>query len=297
MDLLISLYDRLKELRETGVKMKDIAEVIGVYSSVLSSLYSSVLPHYANLCNSGTNTDTALEEALKQVNNISKRKLLGSINEIHEKAMRIEPHYTATNRGYSPFIDNIYKETAKYSKHVSAYSGLYTAYSISSYCDGLKAEPYLVCSVKDNENMPRVYNRTITGETSAGAGVFPQNNLGYVFINEAKIVSIALKVMYLQLPVIDKPKLIKGVYLSHDYNRNPIARRVVLIREGDEISVEEFEKYETRIIKKEQLDDRLLPYYNYTCQEEDLIRSMFIISPDKSIDDLALEKKMLKLLR
>ncbi|MFI3267076.1 MAG: hypothetical protein R3Y51_00005 [Rikenellaceae bacterium] len=297
MDLLISLYDRLKKLRETGVKMKDIAEIAGVYSSVLSSLYSSVLPHYANLCASGADTDSALDEALKQVNNISKRKLLSCINDIHEKVMRIEPHYTSSNNGYSPFVDNIYKETAKYTKNVSSYAGLYTAYSASSYCDGMKSEPYLICSINEGENMPRVYSKIPTGETSIGAGMFPQNNLGYIFVNETKMVSIALKVLYLQLPTISQPQFIKGIYLCHDYNRSPIARRIVLVREGNEIPVEEFEKnFESKVIFKDNIDESLKQYYDYTCQSEDLIRSFFIMSPDKNVNDLELEKKMLQLL-
>lgn len=296
MDLLISLYDRLKKLRETGVKMKDIAEIAGVYSSVLSSLYSSVLPCYANLCASGIDADSALDEALRQVNNISKRKLLGSINDIHEKVMRIEPHYTSPHNGYSPFIDNIYKETAKFTKNVSSYTGLYTAYSVSSYCDGLKAEPYLISPISEGENMPKVYSKTPFGGTSVGVGIFPQSNLGYIFINDTKITNIALKVLYLQLPAIGFPKYIKGIYLDHDYNHNPIARRIVLVREGEELPVEEFEKLSATIIKKDEIDETRMLYYNYTCQNEDLIRSLFVMSPDKNSNDLELEKKMLHLL-
>ena len=49
MDKLVSLYERMKKLREAGVRMKDISEETGIASSVLSSLYSSVLPTYINL--------------------------------------------------------------------------------------------------------------------------------------------------------------------------------------------------------------------------------------------------------
>ena len=52
MDKLVSLYERMKKLRESGVRMKDIAEETDIASSVLSSLYSSVLPMYINLLTS-----------------------------------------------------------------------------------------------------------------------------------------------------------------------------------------------------------------------------------------------------
>ena len=53
MDRLLSLYERMKKLRESGVRMKDISEETDIASSVLSSLYSSVLPMYVNLVSGG----------------------------------------------------------------------------------------------------------------------------------------------------------------------------------------------------------------------------------------------------
>lgn len=40
MDKLIFLYEQLKKIRESGVKVKDISEETDIASSVLSSLYS-----------------------------------------------------------------------------------------------------------------------------------------------------------------------------------------------------------------------------------------------------------------
>lgn len=77
MDKLVSLYERMKKLRESGVRMKDIAEETDIASSVLSSLYSSVLPMYINLVSNGEDEEKALDKSLLQVNNVSKRKLLG----------------------------------------------------------------------------------------------------------------------------------------------------------------------------------------------------------------------------
>ena len=85
MNRLVLLYERMKKLRESGVRMKDISEETDIASSVLSSLYSSVLPMYVNLLSGGDDPETALDKALQQVNNVSKRKLLGCLDELYEK--------------------------------------------------------------------------------------------------------------------------------------------------------------------------------------------------------------------
>ena len=85
MDKLALLYERMKKLRESGVKVKEISEETDIASSVLSSLYSSVLPMYVNLLSSGTEPEASLDQALQQVNNVSKRKLLGCLDDLYEK--------------------------------------------------------------------------------------------------------------------------------------------------------------------------------------------------------------------
>ena len=91
MDRLLSLYERMKKLRESGVRMKDISEETDIASSVLSSLYSSVLPMYVNLVSGGEEQEAALDKALQQVNNVSKRKLLGCLDTLYDKVNHIEP--------------------------------------------------------------------------------------------------------------------------------------------------------------------------------------------------------------
>lgn len=49
MNELIEIYKRIEYLRNNGVKMKDIADRIDMAPSVLSALYSSVLPTYMEL--------------------------------------------------------------------------------------------------------------------------------------------------------------------------------------------------------------------------------------------------------
>ena len=295
MDKLVSLYERMKKLRESGIRMKDIAEETDIASSVLSSLYSSVLPMYINLVSNGEDEEKALDQSLLQVNNVSKRKLLGCIDKLHEKVHAIEPRLL-NKTSARPFIDDLEKEAANYLSNAGVYAGLYLAYSSSSFSDGLKVEPYMITSINDGDTFPKVYSQNMSGDYYVGIGVFSPFQIGYLMFNEQKRLQLALKVVYLQLPIIEYPSFLKGIYLTHDYNRNPIARRVIFIRQGDEIPLDEFAKLRTEVIPKEILTEEQQMYYDYTCEPGDTIKSMMLVSPQKSMEDLKREKQLLKLL-
>lgn len=296
MDRLVSLYERMKKLRESGVRMKDISEETDIASSVLSSLYSSVLPMYINLLSNGEEKEKALDKSLQQVNNVSKRKLLGCLDALYEKVHAIEPRLINSKNNGRPFLDDIEKEAINYLPNAGVYTGLYLAYSSSSFSDGLKVEPYMIASITDGDTMPKVYSQNMSGDYYTGVGLFSPFQIGYLMFNEQKRLQLALKVVYLQLPIIEYPTFLKGIYLTHDYNRNPIARRIIFIRQGDEISLDEFAKLRTEVIPKEKLTEEQLSYYHYTCEPGDVIKSMMLVSPEKNVDDLKREKDLLKLL-
>lgn len=296
MDRLVLLYEKMKKLRECGVRMKDISEETDIASSVLSSLYSSVLPMYVNLLSGGEEMEAALDKALQQVNNVSKRKLLGCLDELYDKVCHMEPRLMSSRNNGKSFWDEVEREAVKYLPHAGAYTGLYLAYSASSYSEGLKVEPYMIASIVDGETLPKVYSQSMSGDYYTGVGLFSPFQIGYLMFNEQKRLQLALKVIYLQLPIMEYPKLIKGVYLTHDYNRNPIARRILFVRQGDEISLEEFAELRTRVIPKAELSPEESDFYEYTWHPGDVIRSMMLVSPDRNMDDLKREKKILELL-
>ena len=172
MDRLLSLYERMKKLRESGVRMKDISEETDIASSVLSSLYSSVLPMYVNLISNGEDKEKALDKSLQQVNNVSKRKLLGCLDTLYEKVHAIEPRLINGKKNERPFLDDIEKEAINYLPNAGVYTGLYLAYSSSSFSDGLKVEPYMIASITDGDTMPKVYSQNMSGDYYTGIGLF-----------------------------------------------------------------------------------------------------------------------------
>ena len=137
------------------------------------------------------------------MNNVSKRKQLGSIEELYQKAMHIEPRFVANNG--RPFFEEIEKEAVKYLPNANVYSGFYLSYSRSSFCDGLKIEPYLISTLADGETMPRVYCQSMSGEYYIGTGIFSPCQVGYLLFNDQKRLQLALKVIYLQLPMLEYP--------------------------------------------------------------------------------------------
>ena len=67
MDELKEIYERICFLRQKGVKMKEIAEKSGFSPSVLSAIYSTVLPAYFKELQKGCEENEALDKALVSV--------------------------------------------------------------------------------------------------------------------------------------------------------------------------------------------------------------------------------------
>ena len=109
MEELLEIYKRIEDLRNKGVKMKDIADKTNMPASVLSSLYSSVLPTFARSVKKGMTEEEALDYALSQVNNVSKKRLLGNLTEMKEQLLELDP-VTTGNQKEIPFVRMLTEE-------------------------------------------------------------------------------------------------------------------------------------------------------------------------------------------
>ncbi len=293
MNELPDIYKRIEYLRNKGVKMKEMADYTNMAASVLSSLYSSVLPTYIEQVKKGTGEEEALDYALSQVNNVSKKRLLGSLKELKERLYALEP-VQATGQKSNPVLTMLTEEMARSTQDAYNYNGIYISYSLSSSRQALKAEPYLICPSENNEYVKVVHNSAYN-ITHYGTCLFSNHQNAYLFFNEREAPQIALFTIYLQLPMYDFPHMLKGLYLSLDYNRNPIARRILFVKYSDSTSIDDFLELKGRIIPQEELTDELLPYYNYTCQKEDCIKTCSVPSPRLDATDLEREKKLLEI--
>ena len=272
MNELIEIYKRIEYLRNNGVKMKEIADHTQMAASVISSLYSSVLPTYIGEVKKGIAEEEALDYALSQVNNVSKKRLLGSLESMKARLLELEPPQEGEKRK-SPF---------------------WMSYSLSSAADALKVEPYLIAASENNEYV-RVVHMSAYNTTHAGVGLFNNHTTSYILFNERECPELALFTIYLQLPMYDFPQMLKGLYLCLDYNRNPIARRILFVKQSDSTDMDEFLALKGGIIPKDKITEDLMPYYDYTCRPGDYIKTCTVPSPSLNTQDLEREKKMLEL--
>lgn len=150
MDELTDIYKRIEYLRNNGVKMKEIADRVDMAPSVLSALYSSVLPAYIDLLKTRT-PDEALDEALALVNNVSKKRLLNNVGSVRLLLQEMEPDVQSEAESGNSFIKLLGKEAKESVQEVYNYSGMYLSYSLSSSTDSLKIEPYMICASENNE--------------------------------------------------------------------------------------------------------------------------------------------------
>lgn len=291
MNELFEIYKRIEYLRNNGVKMKEIADHTQMAASVLSSLYSSVLPAYIGEVKRGIAEEEALDYALSLVNNVSKKRLLGNLEDMKEKLFALEPA-PGGEKKKCPFWDMLSKEIQSSAQEAYNYSGTYMSYSLASSGNALKVEPYLIAASENNEYV-RVVHMSAYNTTHSGVGLFNNHTTSYILFNERESPELALFTIYLQLPMYDFPQMLKGLYLSLDYNRNPIARRILFVKQGDSTDIDDFLSLKGKIIPRDQLPEELIPYYEYTCQPGDFIKTCTVPSPSLDIQDLEKEKRML----
>lgn len=293
MNDLLDIYKRIEYLRNKGVKMKEIADYVNMAASVLSSLYSSVLPAFVSCVKKDMPEEDALDYALSQVNNVSKKRLLGNLTELKESLFELEP---AMNNGQkdNPFMNMLTEEMSRSAQDVYNYSGIYISYSLSSSSDSLKIEPYLIAPSENNDYV-KVAHMSAYNTTHWGVGIFSNHQNSYIMFNERETPQVALFTIYLQLPMYEYPRMLKGLYLCLDYNRNPIARRILFIKYSDSTCMDDFLELKGELVPKDKLTEEQLHYYNYTCQEGDYIKTCTVPSPQLNEKDLEREKKMLKI--
>lgn len=287
---LQNLYQRIEYLRNQGIKMKEIADHIGMTPSVLSALYSTVLPAYFESLRT-CNEEQALNDALALVNNISKKRLLTNLQD----TLSLLQTYTISSPDtLAPLTQALVEGLRTSASEISNYQGTYISYSLSSSSDALKIEPFLFTTSEDGQAI-RIGRISAYRTIQWGCGIINNHQNLYITFSETTPPQLNLVTLYLQLPFREHPRLLRGLYLALDYNRNPIARRIILIKQSDNSSVNDFIHIKSGIIPRTQLTPEQEVYYRYTCQSGDYIKMCTVPSPHLDESDLEKEKRMLEL--
>ena len=169
--------------------------------SVLSALYSSVLPAYIDLLKTRT-PDEALDEALALVNNVSKKRLLNNVGSVRLLLQEMEPDVQSEAENGNSFIKLLGKEAKESVQEVYNYSGMYLSYSLSSSTDSLKIEPYMICASENNEYV-KVGMINAYKSVHWGSGIISNHQNSYLMFNERDLPQFALVTIYLQLPHLE----------------------------------------------------------------------------------------------
>lgn len=292
MNDLQEFYKRIEYLRSNGTKMKEIADWVGMAPSVLSSLYTTVLPAFFDSAKTMPEEE-ALDQALSLVNNVSKRKLLSGLEDTLNRLDELEPTALRPQKGI-PFIDSLNEEIALSARKISNISGLYTSYSLSSSSDCLKCEPYII-ALSENKDHIRIGRLNAYDEVQWGIGVNGDPQNFYCMFSESPVPPLILVTLYLQIPMFKTPRQLRGLYLGLDYNRNPVARRILFIKESESTDTEVFLSMKRGLIARKDLTPEQQAYYDYTCQAGDYIKMCTVPSLRMDESDLIKEKKMLAL--
>ncbi len=295
MEDLKEIYERISFLRKKGVKMKEMAEQTGISPSVFSAIYSTVLPAYLKNIEKGESEDEALNNALIWVNNVSKKRLLGSLVQLKSAlfTMEITPK-THTENSSNPFLTQLENNMKDTLNRISNFSGIYLSYSVSSGNHSLKIEPYIITPA-ENGCYVEVGHNNAYGVTHWGTVMMNGINHLYLTFNENQPPQLALYHICLKLPMYDRPPFLRGLYTCFDYNYNPVARRILFVKHSDSIARDEFMKLKGELKAYEVLNEKEQAYYDYTCQPEDIIRMCNIPSPKMTEEDLVTEKKILSI--
>jgi len=286
-ELLKELYERISELRRQRVRMKDIAIHINMQSSVVSALYSSVLPIFlANVDSMGETA--ALDYAVSQVNNVSKKRILSSLPEICRRLKTFVPEHIYPSKGF--FIDSLGRFAIKGGVEADDYLGVYDTYSLSSARDALKVEPIILSRGDAGEIM--AVRKSVYNTINKGVAILSNAHGMYLMLNELDGSKLAMVSMFIQLPFYEKARFFRGLYLALDYNRNPIARRILLVKRDASFVVDNPDELEGKLIAPEDLEGDMVYYYNYV---SDIIKICSIPFPKFNSDDLISEKEILSI--
>ena len=237
--------------------------------------------------------DASLDKALSNVNNLSRKKLMEMLDAMSASVNELQSHHKSSGtKGTHPFIRFMKNATLASSAKLGSLQGTYMSYSCSSSVRALKAEPFYF-KVSEEQNCFAVGRKSVHGSIREGIGIIQEQQILYLLLNAFKEPNMSLVTVYLQLPFLENIRYLKGMYMVPDYNKNPIARRIVLVKLSDECVMDDFEDIDARIIMLEEFSDEQKLIYDYTCGDTDYIKMCTIPSPKLDLRDLRAEKDLL----
>lgn len=293
MDIIEKIFkfqSAIDNLKNEGLKMKDISEILEVQSSVLSGLYRTVFPYVINNKYDECESDL-IANGFSYVNNISKEKTIKNLDGFINK---LNDHNVNT----SIFTDKYNEFNEAMKAHIkrstdTCLEGFYHCYSHSSNFNRIKKEPFLISKCKKSYFV----KKGNTKSNIAFEGVLFVIGKQSIYINMIDNFDRIEEnqTMILNRPFVKYPDFIRGVYLGLNYLKQPVGRRMVLRRVSDTINMEHYNNVETEYLNKEpDCDDVENDIIEYLSDRDDIIECLSVPFPSLDTKELLMEKDMLK---
>lgn len=291
MDKLEEIYNKITYLRQKKVSMKTMAQACNMYQSVFSAIYTTVIPHYLENIKKGNSHEEAIDDALSWVNNVSKKKLTLALDRINSTLKEIKPTLqTWDNKDeLNSFLSYFVLDAKESQQLIGNYTGIYMGYSMSSLQKVMKAEPYIIMK---SGNYVKVGYKSIFNKVQWGYAIRNNINHLYFIFNGIQCRHLTLRTIFIKLPRFVHTDFMRGICLSIDCNDAPIAQRIIFIKQNAIEAPDSFNTLKSHLIYPEQMSEEEKLYYNYTCQESDVIRMKEIENPQMSPEDLLYETDM-----
>lgn len=211
---------------------------------------------------------------------------------LHQIIKELKPIKNRIENHQHSFIMSLWNESKISTEKSHNLEGMHMSYSCSSSIQTLKAEPFYI-SNSSNYTCLTVGRKSVHGFIREGIGMLKEQQMLYLLLNEFDFPNMSLVTIYLQLPFLEEYKLLKGLYLVPDYNKNPIARRIIFLKLKDYYNPEEFKMLDAKLIMPEIFSDVEKIIFDYTCDNSDSLKMCTLPSPKLDLRDLIAEKKLL----
>jgi predicted transcriptional regulator len=232
-----SFIEICKKLKQAGYKKKDIANVLDIPAPVLSSLLKTVLPSISQI-DTGIpikEIEEVVADAFLMVNNLSRTKIVKRLPADIVTLTNLLDNMDFKRHEKSSYL-NFIRHQAEFSyNYISQYfQGVYYFYYLSSDTDQLKAEPFMI--------KPNIVERIV--EVYKGNEQSSVRCFGIALLNNNHTINMQLAENHespeeymqilLSLPFIRQVEYLRGIFSNLNFARQPIARKVVLLKISDQ---------------------------------------------------------------
>lgn len=277
-------------LHEKGVKKKEIANFLGVFPSVYSTMVNGVFPLIMGIAGERPNHDQEISEHFGKFNNISEKRVRREIDTYLERIKRLQlDQPSAGFKFQNTYIEHLIQQSPY--EILKKLVGLYDCYYISSFGYKVKKEPFLIREEK-GERTFTVAKGNNKGPTYLQGFLYLSNNhILTIQMNEIDTINPDNFMAHFLLPPSYSSSLnmLKGISVSVSNAYFPVGRKIILKKIQPKISVEDFLQLETVFFEKQELKGAP-DIIQYLYHSNSLIE--YIPIPHPSFDEQDLKKEM-----